>query len=217
MLALVGLDKVAKKRAGKFSLGMGQRLGIAAALLGDPGILIFDEPINGLDPEGILWVRNLLKGLASEGRTVFVSSHLMSEMALTADQLVVIGRGSLISVGSTSEFIVESSGQFVRVRSPKAADLEQLLTAQGGFVSKESVDTLAVTGLSASAIGDSAGRAGIFLHELSPQSASLEEAFMELTRDSVEFHGSVATVPDATSATTSDSTSKLTLQESRNR
>ncbi len=217
MLALVGLDKVAKKRAGKFSLGMGQRLGIAAALLGDPGILIFDEPINGLDPEGILWVRNLLKGLASEGRTVFVSSHLMSEMALTADQLVVIGRGSLISVGSTSEFIAESSGQFVRVRSPKAADLEQLLTAQGGFVSKESVDTLAVTGLSASAIGDSAGRAGIFLHELSPQSASLEEAFMELTRDSVEFHGSVATVPDATSATTSDSTSKLTLQESRNR
>ena len=119
VLEMVGLTAVAKKRVGKFSLGMGQRLGIAAALLGDPGVLLFDEPINGLDPEGILWVRNLLKSLAAEGRTVFVSSHLMSEMALTADHLVVIGRGHLISTGTMSEFIAESSGQFVRVRSPR--------------------------------------------------------------------------------------------------
>jgi ABC-2 type transport system ATP-binding protein len=188
VLQLVGLEKVARKRAGKFSLGMGQRLGIAAALLGDPGVLLFDEPVNGLDPEGILWVRNLLKGLAAEGRTVFVSSHLMSEMALTADQIVVIGKGKLISAGSTTEFIAESSGQFVRVRSPEIDRLEVLLRDKGAVVRREADGALAVSALSAPDIGDLAGTNGIFLHELATQSASLEEAFMELTRDSVEFH-----------------------------
>src|SRR5580700_2075999 len=188
VLELVGLSDVAKRRAGKFSLGMSQRLGIAAALLGDPGVLLFDEPVNGLDPEGILWVRNLLRFLASEGRTIFVSSHLMSEMALTADQLVVIGKGRLISAGSTAEFIAESSSQFVRVRSPEIGRLEELLRAKGAVVRREADGALAVSVLSASDIGDLAGTNGIFLHELATQSASLEEAFMELTRDSVEFH-----------------------------
>jgi ABC-2 type transport system ATP-binding protein len=211
VLRLVGLEDVAKKRAGKFSLGMGQRLGIAAALLGDPGVLLFDEPVNGLDPEGILWVRNLLKSLASEGRTVFVSSHLMSEMALTADQLVVIGRGRLIAAGSMDDFIGKSPGQFIRVRSPRAGDLNELIVQHGGHVTEEPDGALAVTGLSASTIGELSGRAGIFLHELSPQAASLEEAFMELTRDSVEYHGSAgpAQLVTATSAITSS-------QEGRN-
>jgi ABC-2 type transport system ATP-binding protein len=194
VLELVGLETVGRKRAGKFSLGMGQRLGIAAALLGDPGVLLFDEPVNGLDPEGILWVRNLLKGLAAEGRTVFVSSHLMSEMALTADQIVVIGKGKLISAGSTADFIAESSGQFVRVRSPQGDRLEELLRAKGGVVRREADGALAVSALSASDIGDVAGHNGVFLHELSTQSASLEEAFMELTRDSVEFHAETSPV-----------------------
>jgi ABC-2 type transport system ATP-binding protein len=189
VLEMVGLETVARKRAGKFSLGMGQRLGIAAALLGDPGVLLFDEPVNGLDPEGILWVRNLLKSLAAEGRTVFVSSHLMSEMALTADQIVVIGRGKLISAGSTAEFIAQNSGQFVRVRSPQIDRLEELLRAEGAVVRREPDDTLAVSALTAPEIGDLAGSNGIFLHELATQSASLEEAYMELTRESVEFHG----------------------------
>jgi ABC-2 type transport system ATP-binding protein len=188
VLEMVGLEKVARKRAGKFSLGMGQRLGIAAALLGDPGVLLFDEPVNGLDPEGILWVRNLLKGLAAEGRTVFVSSHLMSEMALTADQIVMIGRGRLISRGSTAQIIAESSGQFVRVRSPEIDRLERLLRDKGAVVRREADGALAVSALSAPDIGDLAGANGIFLHELATQSASLEEAFMELTRESVEFH-----------------------------
>jgi ABC-2 type transport system ATP-binding protein len=201
VLDMVGLEKVGRKRAGKFSLGMGQRLGIAAALLGDPEVLLFDEPVNGLDPEGILWVRNLLKGLAAEGRTVFVSSHLMSEMALTADQLVVIGRGRLISAGSTSDFIAESSTQFVRVRSPQRDRLEELLTAQGAVVRREPDGALAVSALSAPDIGDLAGANGIFLHELAPQSASLEEAFMELTRDSVEFHGEPVLTPSGPTAT----------------
>jgi ABC-2 type transport system ATP-binding protein len=200
VLRLAGLEDVAKKRAGKFSLGMGQRLGIAAALLGDPGVLLFDEPVNGLDPEGVLWVRNLLKGLAAEGRTVFVSSHLMSEMALTADQLVVIGRGKLISTGSMDDFIGKSSGQFTRVRSPRTVDLKELIARHGGQVTQEPDGTLAVTGLSAAAIGDLSGRSGIFLHELSPQAASLEDAFMELTRDSVEYHGSAGSAQLATAA-----------------
>ena len=203
VLEMVGLEKVGRKRAGKFSLGMGQRLGIAAALLGDPGVLLFDEPVNGLDPEGILWVRNLLKGLAVEGRTIFVSSHLMSEMALTADQLVVIGKGRLISAGSTSEFISESSSQFVRVRSPHADRLEELLVAEGAVVRKEADGALAVSALSAPDIGDVAGTNGIFLHELSTQSASLEEAFMELTRESVEFHGEALLTPSGRASTES--------------
>ncbi len=189
VLEMVGLREVAQRRVGKFSLGMGQRLGIAAALLGDPPTLLFDEPINGLDPEGILWVRNLLKGLALEGRTVFVSSHLMSEMALTADQLVVIGRGRLISAGSVSDFIAESSGQFVRVRSPQGDGLAALLVQRGAHVVRESDGSFSVSGLDAPAIGTIAGEAGLHLHELSPQMASLEEAFMELTRDSVEYRG----------------------------
>jgi ABC-2 type transport system ATP-binding protein len=189
VLDMVGLSDVAGQRAGKFSLGMGQRLGIAAALLGDPGVLLFDEPINGLDPEGILWVRNLLKGLASEGRTVFVSSHLMSEMALTADYLVVIGRGQLISSGSVSDFIAESSGQFVRVRTPESDQLFALLSDLGAVIVREDDGALAVSELSAQTIGARAGDAGIHLYELSPQMASLEEAFMELTHDSVEYHG----------------------------
>jgi ABC-2 type transport system ATP-binding protein len=196
VLDMVGLEKVATKRAGKFSLGMGQRLGIAAALLGNPQVLLFDEPVNGLDPEGILWVRNLLKGLAAEGRTVFVSSHLMSEMALTADQLVVIGRGRLISAGSTAEFVAESSRQFVRVRSPQCDRLEELLRANGAIVRREIDGALAVSALRAPQIGDLAGANGIFLHELAPQSASLEEAYMELTRESVEFHGETVLTPE---------------------
>ena len=189
VIELVGLTNVAHRRVGKFSLGMGQRLGIAAALLGDPGTLLFDEPINGLDPEGILWVRNLLKSLASEGRTVFVSSHLMSEMALTADHLVVIGRGRLISTGSVSDFIATNAGQYVRVRTPRPDELEGLLVAQGAQIRRESDGALAVSNLSAEQIGVTSGNAGIHLYELSPQMASLEEAFMEMTRESVEFHG----------------------------
>ena len=201
VLELVGLEKVAKKRAGKFSLGMGQRLGIAAALLGDPEVLLFDEPVNGLDPEGILWVRNLLKGLASEGRTVFVSSHLMSEMALTADQIVVIGKGKMISAGSTAELIAESSGQFVRVRSRQLDRLEELLRAKGAVVKREADAALAVSDMSAADIGDLAGTNGIFLHELAIQSASLEEAFMEITRESVEFHAEAFQPHEPLSAT----------------
>jgi ABC-2 type transport system ATP-binding protein len=192
VLEMVGLTDVARKRAGKFSLGMGQRLGIAAALLGDPEVLLFDEPINGLDPEGILWVRNLLKRLASEGRTVFVSSHLMSEMALTADHLVVIGRGRLISTSSVDDFISQSTDQFVRVRTPRASELTRLLLAQGvkGVqVTSEDDGALSVGGISAIDIGELALASGISLHELSPQMASLEDAFMELTRDAVEYHG----------------------------
>ena len=189
VLEMVGLSAVARRRVGKFSLGMGQRLGIAAALLGDPPTLLFDEPINGLDPEGILWVRNLLKGLAAEGRTVFVSSHLMSEMALTAEQLVVIGRGRLISSGSVDDFIAESSGQFVRVRTREGRTLEEILRARGANVVVEGDGSYSVSGMDAAAIGDLAGDAGLHLHELSPQMASLEEAFMELTRDAVEYRG----------------------------
>jgi ABC-2 type transport system ATP-binding protein len=200
VLDMVGLTEVAGKRAGKFSLGMGQRLGIAGALLGDPDVLLFDEPINGLDPEGILWVRNLLKRLASEGRTVFVSSHLMSEMALTADHLVVIGRGHLISSGSVEEFIAQSTSQFVRVRSPRSDDLARLLSTEDVQVTIENDGALSVSGISAADIGELAGTSGIYLHELSPQMASLEDAFMELTRDSVEFHGSSSPVDISTAA-----------------
>ncbi len=191
VLELVGLAGVAGKRAGKFSLGMAQRLGIAAALLGDPGVLLFDEPINGLDPEGILWVRTLLKRLASEGRAVFVSSHLMSEMALTADHLVVIGRGRLIADEPVSSFVASSSRQSVRVRTPRPDDLRRVLEDAGARVDVTEPHAFTVAGLSAPDIGDLAARHAIALHELAPQSASLEEAFMELTRDSVEFRAEV--------------------------
>ncbi len=195
VLDMVGLSDVARRRVGKFSLGMGQRLGIAAALLGDPGVLLFDEPINGLDPEGILWVRNLLKGLAAEGRSVFVSSHLMSEMALTADRLVVIGRGALISEGTVDDFIADTAGTYVRVRGPRISEMTEVLEREGASVVDDGDDAIAVHGLDAAAIGELAAAAQLVLHELSPQTASLEEAFMSLTRDSVEYHGRTTDVP----------------------
>jgi ABC-2 type transport system ATP-binding protein len=189
VLEVVGLDSVAHKRAGTFSLGMGQRLGIAAALLGDPSVLLFDEPINGLDPEGIRWVRNLLKGLGKEGRTVFVSSHLMSEMALTADHLVVIGRGRLIAEMPVAEFIAQSSQQFVRVRTLQPNEFQTAMRSAGATVTQEEDGAFSVAGLDAQEIGDIAFDQRLALHELSPQLASLEEAFMELTQDSVEYRG----------------------------
>ncbi|MDQ1441051.1 MAG: type transport system ATP-binding protein, partial [Acidimicrobiaceae bacterium] len=187
VIDLIGLRDVAKKRAGGFSLGMGQRLGIAAALLGDPAVLVLDEPVNGLDPEGIRWIRNLMKHLASEGRTVFVSSHLMNEMAVTADHLVVIGRGQLIADCPTAEFIARSSHRSVRVVTPDRSRLEQAISAAGGQVAAEDDGGLIVSVLGAPRIGELAARDGLVLHELTPQLASLEEAFMELTHDSVEY------------------------------
>jgi ABC-2 type transport system ATP-binding protein len=187
LIDLVGLHDVAKKRAGKFSLGMGQRLGIAAALLGDPSTVMLDEPVNGLDPEGILWVRHLLRGLAAEGRTVFVSSHLMSEMSLTADHLIVIGRGRKIADMSTEEFIRQASGGLVLVRTPQAAELEALLRGPDVTVTAAGPGLLEIRGLTAVQIGEAAAANQLVLHELTPQQASLEEAFMTLTRDDVEF------------------------------
>jgi ABC-2 type transport system ATP-binding protein len=195
LLELVGLSSVAGQRAGKFSLGMSQRLGIAAALLGDPSVLLFDEPINGLDPDGIRWVRNLLKGLAREGRTVFVSSHLMSEMALTADEVVIIGKGRLIAQVPVNELISQSSQRMVRVRSPQVAELRTALDDEGATTSLEDDGSLSVRGLDEVAVGELAARRSIVLHELSPQLASLEEAFMELTEDSLEFRGNTASAP----------------------
>ena len=187
LIDLVGLHDVAKKRAGQFSLGMGQRLGIAAALLGDPKTVMLDEPVNGLDPEGIHWVRNLLKGLAAEGRTVFVSSHLMSEMALTADHLIVIGRGRLIADTSVDEFVRRASKNVVLVRSPQATELQARLAGPDVVVTAVEPGALEVEGLDPAAIGDLALAHGIALHELTPVHASLEEAFMDLTREDVEF------------------------------
>ena len=189
MIDLVGLTDVAKRRAGGFSLGMGQRLGIAAALLGDPSTVVLDEPVNGLDPEGILWVRNLLKSLAQEGRTVLVSSHLMSEMAMTADHLIVIGRGRLIADVSVEDFTRQASSDLVVVRSPQSAQLAELLGGPSVVVTSSGDDRLEVVGMRSDEIGDIAAQHGIPIHELTPQRASLEEAFMELTHDSVEYHG----------------------------
>ena len=189
VLDLVGLAAVARRRAGTFSLGMGQRLGIAAALLGDPGVLLFDEPVNGLDPEGIRWVRTLLKKLAAEGRTVLVSSHLMSEMALTADHLVVIGKGRLVAQTSVDEFIARYSGRAVRVRSPRIGELVHALVGPGVVVEPLADGAVVARGVDAPTVGELAASLGIVLHELAPESASLEEAFMELTSDSVEYHG----------------------------
>ncbi len=187
VLELVGLADVARKRSKGFSLGMGQRLGIAAALLGDPAILMFDEPVNGLDPEGILWIRNLMKRLAAEGRTVFVSSHLMSEMENTADHLIVIGRGRLIADCSVAEFIEGNSVQAVRVRTPQPGALVAAIRRAGASVAAASDDAIVVQGLPAERIGDLALENGVRLHELTCAQASLEEAFMELTAASVEF------------------------------
>jgi ABC-2 type transport system ATP-binding protein len=187
VIDLVGLRPVAGKRAGTFSLGMGQRLGIASALLGDPETLVLDEPVNGLDPEGIHWVRNLLRGLAAEGRTVFVSSHLMSEMALTADHLIVVGRGRLLADMAMDAFIAQASPALVRVRSPHAAELRDLLLGDGVTVRSEGPGVLEVAGLATDEIGERAAAEGLTLHELSTHQASLEAAFMEMTRDSVEY------------------------------
>jgi ABC-2 type transport system ATP-binding protein len=192
VIGLVGLTDVAKQRSKGFSLGMGQRLGIAATLLGDPAVLMYDEPVNGLDPEGILWIRNLMKALAAEGRTVFVSSHLMSEMEHTADHLIVIGRGQLLADCSMGDFIEHSSGQSVRVRSPQADDLAKAITAAGGRVSPgDAAGVLSVQGVTAEQIGDIAFDRGVRLHELAVVRASLETAFMELTGDSVEYHAAI--------------------------
>jgi ABC-2 type transport system ATP-binding protein len=190
LIDLVGLHEVARRRAGEFSLGMGQRLGIATALLGDPATLLLDEPVNGLDPEGIQWIRNLLKGLAAEGRTVFVSSHLMSEVAMTADHLIVIGRGRLIADASVEEVVRRASGNVVRVRSPQATRLHQLLVGEDVSVTSAEAGLLEVSGLTAQQIGDLAAAHGIALHELTPLEASLEQAFMELTREELEFEAS---------------------------
>jgi len=209
MLSLVGLREVADKRAGSFSLGMSQRLGIAAALLGDPEVLLLDEPVNGLDPEGVLWIRNLMKQLAAQGRTILVSSHLMNEMAVTADYLIVIGRGRLITESTTEDVIARSADKSVRVRTPDGARLTELITAAGGSVMAGAVAApgepapgngatlLTVTGMEAAKVGELAASGSVVLHELTPV-ASLEDAFMELTSGSLEFgqHG-----PDPVPAT----------------
>jgi len=196
MLDLVGLRDVANRRAGGYSLGMSQRLGVAAALLGDPRVLLLDEPVNGLDPEGVLWIRNLMKHLASQGKTVLVSSHLMNEMAVTADHLIVIGRGRLIADSATEDIIARGSGQSVRVRTPDVERLTALITAEGGKAilvgdgnggDGQQAPILTVTGVPAARIGELAASASLVLHELTPQLATLEEAFLELTSDSLEF------------------------------
>ena len=193
VLGLAGLADVAGKRSQGFSLGMSQRLGIAAALLGDPGVVMFDEPVNGLDPEGIVWIRTLMRSLAAEGRTVFVSSHLMSEMESTADHLIVIGRGRLIADCSMAEFIARGTGQAVLVRTPQPDGLARAVTAAGGTVSPAGLGGLEieVRGLPPARIGDLALASAIALHHLAPARASLEEAFMELTGHSVEYHAGV--------------------------
>jgi ABC-2 type transport system ATP-binding protein len=211
MIGLVGLDDVAGKRVGGFSLGMGQRLGIASALLGDPGTLLLDEPVNGLDPEGILWIRNLLKSLAAEGRTVFVSSHLMSEMAVTASELIVVGRGRLIASGSVDEVIRAASGGSVLVRTRDAERLASLLAGDGRRIEVLRPDTLQVSGMESEAVGLIAAQAAIALIELVAQQATLEEAFMEITRDAVEFHGA----PVGAAATSASSPAPAATEAAR--
>jgi ABC-2 type transport system ATP-binding protein len=187
VLDMVGLTEVAGKKAGSFSLGMAQRLGIAAAMLGDPPVLVFDEPVNGLDPEGIRWVRTFMRTMAGQGRTVFVSSHLLAEMANTADRLVVIGRGRLVAATTMSDFLSRSGAGAVRVRSPQVDKLRDALTAAGLRVVPDDDSALLVTGAPAEDIGDLSARNGITLHELSPRPASLEESYMKLTDDAVEY------------------------------
>jgi ABC-2 type transport system ATP-binding protein len=196
VIELVGLESVARKRVGGFSLGMAQRLGIASALLGDPATLILDEPANGLDPEGILWIRTLLKRLAGEGRTVFLSSHLMSEIALTADHLVVIGRGRLIADTSVTDIVAQASRHAaVRVRTPDAARLRTILVTDGVTITGVERGVLEIHGMTSERIGALAAQEGLVLHELTPQRASLEDAFMALTGESVEYHGAASPPP----------------------
>ena len=187
VLDAVGLTEAARRRAGAFSLGMGQRLGIAAALLGDPHLLVLDEPVNGLDPDGVRWVRGLMRSLADEGRTVFVSSHLMSEMQLTADHLVVIGRGRLITDAPLAEVLGNSAWSAVLVRAPHPEDLVTALESEGAGVERPDAGELVVTGVPIERVGELAHRAGVALHELSPREASLEQAYRELTADSVQY------------------------------
>jgi ABC-2 type transport system ATP-binding protein len=189
VLGLTGLESVARRRVGGFSLGMKQRLGIAAALLGDPPVLMFDEPVNGLDPEGIGWIRGFFRELAADGRTVLVSSHLMSEMAQTADHLVIIGRGRLIADVPTQELIESSARRDVLVRSPRAAELAELIAQRGGTATRQDDGALVVTGLDAAAIGDLAAGDGIAVHALVPRQASLEDAYLDLTRESTDYRG----------------------------
>jgi len=193
VLEQVGLEGVAGQRAGRFSLGMGQRLGIASALIGDPPVVILDEPVNGLDPEGIRWVRQLARQLADDGRTVFISSHLMSEMALMADHLIVIGRGTILADCSVQQFMADHAASFVRVKAPRVDEVEALLAGRGLDVVRVVPSTgsgaeLHVTGLDAPSIGELVGSHGLLLHELTLVSSSLEDAFMDLTADSVEYH-----------------------------
>ena len=191
VIALTGLESVAKKRAGAFSLGMGQRLGIAAALLGDPATVMLDEPVNGLDPEGVLWIRNLLTGLAADGRTVFVSSHLMSEIALVADHLIIVGRGRLLADTTVHDLVHQVGGDTVKVATANPALLRKVLAGPGVVITGHAhSETLEVTGLSPRSIGLKAAEYRIALFELTTKTVSLEQAFMDLTHDSVEYHGS---------------------------
>ena len=191
VLRLTGLEAVANRRVKGYSLGMKQRLGIAAALLGDPPVLMFDEPVNGLDPEGVRWIRGFFRELAGQGRTVLVSSHLMSEMALTADHLIIIGRGRLLADLPTAQLISSSGRGDVLVRSPRTAELAGLLAARGGTVARLQDGAMAVTGLDASAIGDLAAARGIALHALVPRQASLEDAYLDLTGESTDYRGEI--------------------------
>ena len=188
VIEMTGLESVARKRVGGFSLGMGQRLGIASALLGDPQTLILDEPVNGLDPEGVLWVRNLVRHLAGQGRTIFLSSHLMSEMALTADHIIVVGRGKVIADAPVGDIVARAAGTTVRVRSPRAGALEQLMRGPGVTVTSVEQGLLEITGSTATLIGEASSAAGVVLHELTPITGSLEDAYMQLTAEEVEYH-----------------------------
>jgi len=201
VIGMTGLEPVARKRVGGFSLGMGQRLGIASALLGNPRTLILDEPVNGLDPEGVLWVRNLVRHLANEGRTVFLSSHLMSEMALTADHIIVLGRGRVLADAPVAEIVGRAAGTTVRVCSPQAARLVELLAGPGVSITSTAPQWLEVTGSTAQAIGEVAAQAQLVLHELTPVTGSLEAAYMALTQDSVEYRSTTSGLhPDDTGA-----------------
>jgi ABC-2 type transport system ATP-binding protein len=197
VIALTGLESVARKRVGGFSLGMGQRLGMASALLGDPGILILDEPVNGLDPEGVIWVRTLARHMASEGRTVFLSSHLMSEMAQTADQIIVLGRGKVIADAPVGDIIALAAGNAVRVRTPDADRFSKELAGGEVTVTVTEPDLIVVNGLPAARIGELAARSSVVLHELTPLAGSLEDAYLALTEDDVEYHATSFTEPTA--------------------
>ena len=204
VIEMTGLASVAGRRVGGFSLGMGQRLGVAAALLGDPATLILDEPVNGLDPEGVLWIRTLVRGLAAEGRTVFLSSHLMSEMAQTADHIIVLGRGRVIADAPVGQIVARAAGTTVRVRTPAATALERLVRGPAVDVVSIEAGLMEITGSTASAIGQLAADAGIVLHELTPLHGSLEDAYLQLTADDVEFQSAAAAVSRAVPTPTNE-------------